>query len=102
MADEQQPQRPPTSGPGSGLDAWRAYAAAVTGSPVESWAGASRDQIIKQFASEDVEDEHRPAPAAIAAADARVVSARPPANRSGRPKWMVPTEDGWVPEQQGR
>ncbi|WFE45312.1 hypothetical protein [Verrucosispora sp. WMMD1129] len=41
------PQRPPTSGPGSGVEAWRKHAAEVTGTPAEQWAGKSRDEIMK-------------------------------------------------------
>ncbi|MEU8264471.1 hypothetical protein AB0C02_28095 [Micromonospora sp. NPDC048999] len=48
------PKRPPTSGPGSGVEAWRRYAAEVTGTPVEQWAGKSREDIIKALAVESV------------------------------------------------
>lgn len=41
------PVRPPTSGPGSGAPAWREYAAAVTGTPVEEWSTLSRDEIVE-------------------------------------------------------
>lgn len=39
-------KRPPTSGPGSGVEAWRRHAAEVTGTPLEQWAGKSREDII--------------------------------------------------------
>lgn len=48
------PQRPPTSGPGSGAQAWREYAAAVTGAPVDSYAALGRDEIIALLESEGV------------------------------------------------
>lgn len=40
------PTPPPTSGPGSGVDAWRTYAATVTGTTYESWGLLSRAEII--------------------------------------------------------
>lgn len=40
-------KRPPASGPGSSVDAWREYAAKVTGEPVEAFAGMSRDEIMQ-------------------------------------------------------
>lgn len=40
------PQRPPTSGPGSGVDAWRSYVAETTGTSDEDLAGLSRDDLI--------------------------------------------------------
>lgn len=40
------PKRPPASGPGSGAEAWREYAAAVTGESPESLADLSRDELI--------------------------------------------------------
>lgn len=46
------PRRPPNSGPGSGADAWRRYAAEVTNSPPESWANLSREEIIELLDSE--------------------------------------------------
>lgn len=48
------PQRPPTSGPGSGVEAWRRYAADVTDSPLESWLSLTRDEIIELLDSEGV------------------------------------------------
>lgn len=41
------PKRPPASGPGSGVDAWRQYVADVTAEPVESLAEMSRDELMK-------------------------------------------------------
>ncbi|PXY17352.1 hypothetical protein [Prauserella flavalba] len=55
MSEQEIPQRPPTSGPGSGVAAWREYAAAVTDSPAESWASLSREEIIDLLAAEGVE-----------------------------------------------
>jgi hypothetical protein len=40
------PERPPMGGAGSSAGAWRAYAAAVTGTPVEQWSEMSRDDIV--------------------------------------------------------
>ncbi|PWW50261.1 hypothetical protein [Actinokineospora spheciospongiae] len=103
------PNRPPTSGPGSSVTAWRSYATAVTGSPVESWDAMSREDIIARLESEGVESpdalaetagqlaeelpveellaDELPAPAVLAATP-----------RRRRPVWMVPTVDGPVPE----
>lgn len=53
VADTQPPvnnpvlKAPPTSGPGSSADAWRAYAAAVTSTPAEVWSGLERSDIIE-------------------------------------------------------
>ena len=103
----EQPQRPPTSGPGSGAAAWRAYAAAVTDSPVESWDSLSRDEVMELLASEGAAPDPALAlpdngdgqvPVEAAPAEARPVSAEP--RRRRRPEWMVPTPDGLVPESQ--
>lgn len=47
-------QRPPLSGPGSGVEAWRKYAAEITGTPAESWAALSRERVIELLKSEGV------------------------------------------------
>ncbi|SCL31997.1 hypothetical protein GA0070616_4370 [Micromonospora nigra] len=47
--------RPPMSGPGSGADAWRKYAAEVTRSPLESWSALGRDAIIATLREQGVE-----------------------------------------------
>jgi hypothetical protein len=44
-----QAKRPPTSGPGSGVEAWRAFAAAVSGDPPEVFADATRDDLVARF-----------------------------------------------------
>jgi hypothetical protein len=96
-------ERPPTSGPGSGVTAWRAYAAAVTDSPVESWSEMSREEIIELLDADGVEQapageaEQAPAEADADQADAELAPARP-----RRPVWMVPTPDGMVPESELR
>ncbi|MFW6091492.1 MAG: hypothetical protein ACODAF_06405 [Actinomycetota bacterium] len=48
------PQRPPVSGAGSGVRAWREYAAAVTGTPVKSWQHMSREQVMVSLDAEGV------------------------------------------------
>jgi hypothetical protein len=95
MDDQSQtPERPPTSGPGSGADAWRAYAAAVTDSPLESWTDMSRDEIIARLDEQGTEAE---------LTETEQEASRPaPAGEPGRPLWMVPTADGWVPEIEQR
>lgn len=49
------PQRPPATGKGSGAQAWREYAAALTDSPVESWSELSREEIADVLEAEGVE-----------------------------------------------
>lgn len=46
-ASEQSPKRPPTNGPGSGVEAWRDYAHAVTGEPLVELAKLTRDELIE-------------------------------------------------------
>jgi len=45
---------PPQAGPGSGVGAWRDYAAAVTGESSEVWAEKSRTQIIEELSARNV------------------------------------------------
>lgn len=40
------PARPALSGPGSSATAWRTYAAALTGTPIDDWESLTRDEII--------------------------------------------------------
>lgn len=47
-------QRPPLSGSGSGVEAWRKYAAEITGTPAQSWAALSRERVIELLKSEGV------------------------------------------------
>lgn len=108
MSEQERPERPPTSGPGSGVAAWREYAAAVTGSPAESWAALSREEVIELLDSEGVEQAPEAAGADPDAASAEQSepageSAQPerPARRRG-PVWMVPTAGGMVPEHELR
>lgn len=110
MSEQQTPERPPTSGPGSGVTAWREYAAAVTDSPLESWAALSREEIVTLLDSEGAaarpgaNDEEQPggltereqeADRNAAAARAEL-AARP----RPRPVWMVPIGEGFVPEHE--
>jgi hypothetical protein len=88
-------ERPPTSGPGSGVTAWRAYAAAVTDSPVESWSELSREEIIELLDADGV-GQAGTEPDAVEAEQTA-----PPAPRRS-PVWMVPTADGMVPESELR
>lgn len=91
MSEQARPERPPTSGPGSSIAAWREYAAAVTDSPVESWQSLSREEIVELLDSEGVDtppETEQPA-----------TPAEHPRRR--RPQWMVPTDDGnMVPESE--
>jgi hypothetical protein len=83
----EQPQRPPASGTGSGVAAWRTYAATITGTPAESWADLSREEIIQRL------DGDSPSPDAETAA-AGQPDTPAPAVSPRHPMWMVPTEDG--------
>lgn len=48
-ADLSDVKAPPTSGPGSSVEAWRAYASAVTGTDIAVWAQLDRTQIIEEL-----------------------------------------------------
>lgn len=50
------PERPPVSGAGSSVEAWREYAAKVTDSTVESWSNLNRSEIIELLDSEGADD----------------------------------------------
>jgi hypothetical protein len=68
---------PPLSGPGSGVKAWREYAAEETDSSVEDWAEMSRDEIVERLNTPDVHPNDDPATAEREAnADAEVAQAR--------------------------
>lgn len=100
MSETQQPQRPPTSGRGSSVEAWREYAAALTDSPVEAWQELSREEIIELLDAEGAEQpESRPEPEhPVGESD----ETRPRRRRRRRraPQWMVPTDNGPVPERE--
>lgn len=53
-APADRPAPPPTSGPGSGTPAWRAYAAAYTGTPLEEWEGMSRTDIQDRLRTDNL------------------------------------------------
>lgn len=105
--------QPPMGGAGSGVDAWRAYAAAeVSDSPAESWAEMSRDDIIETLRLEGVLTDE-PAAADVHPNDdpmtaereeyvdseaAERAAALAEAREADGPQWMVPTVNGPVPE----
>lgn len=85
------PQRPPNTGKGSGAQAWREYAAALTDSPVESWSALSREEISDLLEAEGVvEPPEGPQRPETDKGEARAV----PRRRPSRPVWMRPTDDG--------
>lgn len=97
----EQLQRPPTGGPGSGVAAWRAYAAAVTGTPAAEWEAMSREDIVSRLDGAAAETAGGAA-AEQAGAEAPQPAPSAPARRR-RPEWMVPTADGGrVPERRAR
>lgn len=57
VSDAGAPQRPPTSGKGSGVEAWREYAAAMTDLTSESLESLTRDEIIELLDQEGASDE---------------------------------------------
>lgn len=51
---QDRPEPPPQSGQGSGVENWREYAAATTGTPASDWADKSRSEIIDDLASRNI------------------------------------------------
>lgn len=102
--EQVQPERPPMTGRGSGVEAWREYAAAVTGSPVDSWQALSKEEVVELLDAEGAE-QHDDQGDEDAGTDegggTEQVEADPDAASAPRrrsPEWMVPTDDGPVPE----
>lgn len=79
---------PPTTGKGSGVQAWRAYAASATETPVSEWDSATREYIIEMFSG----------PSTPGPAESSRETKGDTRTTHRRPVWMVPTEDGLVPE----
>lgn len=91
-------EQPPASGPGSGVTAWREYAAAVTGEPVAEFDDMSRDEIIEYLESSDTETapvEDMTGTEGLAEANDPEAAPESAPEGSG---WMVPTDKGWKAE----
>lgn len=86
-------KRPPLSGPGSGLEAQRAYAAKLTGRPVEDFAEMGRDEVIAFIDEHSAEEQPKQAPEGVKPTE----KARHK-DPKGRPAWSVPVEGGFVAE----
>lgn len=89
-------EQPPTSGPGSGVAAWREYAAAVTGEPVAEFDDMTRDEVIEYL--ESSESESAPVDDKPATFGDTEVETPKPAPVTG--SWMVPTDKGFVTEDE--
>lgn len=88
-------KRPPLSGPGSGVEAQRAYAAKLSGKDEDFFAGMQRDEVIDfidQYASPD---KPKQAPDGVTPIDKPEHK-----NAQGLPTWSVPVEGGYVAEHE--
>lgn len=82
--------RPPVSGPGSGEDAWRAFAEQETGRT--DLGRKSRAELIALVDQQAEAPEVREAPEGVE------VYAEPKIQGPGGPAWAVPVEGGFVSE----
>lgn len=82
--------RPPSSGPGSSEEAWRAYAEQETGRT--DLARKSRDELKAIVDQQAVEPEVRKAPEGVE------IHSEPKIRGEGGPTWAVPVEGGFVSE----
>lgn len=88
-------KRPPESGPGSGVDAWRAYAAKLTGQEVDFFAAMNRDEVIDYVEKHAAPDKPKQAPDGVTPKDKPEHT-----NPQGLPTWSVPVEGGYVAEHE--
>jgi hypothetical protein len=88
-------KRPPLSGPGSGVEQQRAYAAKLTGRPLEDFANMQRDEVIEFIDTYSAEDPPREAPDGV-----KPTEKPRHKDAKGRPTWSVPVEGGYVPEHE--
>lgn len=92
------------SGPGSSVAAWREYAAASTGTPVEQWGRFSRDEIVELLdgeaaVSSGVDEAEQDGVQPDEGPGQHAVDELPAAS-AGRPEWMAWTDEGWKPERE--
>lgn len=87
--------RPPDSGPGATVEAWRAFAAQETGRSIEGDLDKVKDRqaLIALVNQAGQIEEPKVAP------DGVKVAPEPKAKDAlGRPEWMVPVEGGYASE----
>ncbi|NUR80717.1 MAG: hypothetical protein HOQ21_09775 [Dermatophilaceae bacterium] len=86
-------KRPPDSGPGSGAEAWKAYAVKLTGQDEAFFAAMQRDDIKEYVDTYAAPDKPKQAP------DGVTPTEKPEhTNAQGLPTWSVPVEGGYVAE----
>lgn len=118
MSDEQNKlQRPPPSGPGSGEEMWRAYAAQETGEDISEFAAMTRGEIIALLDNtpEVFEGKHEDGTSSgvrvIPEADATKLREAPEGvvvveaaadveDALGRRTWAVPVAGGYAAENE--
>jgi hypothetical protein len=86
-------KRPPESGPGSGAEAWKAYAVKLTGQDEAFFAGMNRDEVIAYVEQHSAPDQPKQAPDGVTPKDKPEHK-----NAQGLPTWSVPVEGGYVAE----
>ncbi len=96
--------RPPESGPGSGVEKWREYAAQETGRSIEGDLEkiTSRGELIALVNQNAAPTAVREAPEGVKVVEPKKDDEgrlRPPAfEGNGGPQWAVPVEGGYAPE----
>ena len=88
-------KRPPESGPGSGVEQWRAYAVKLTGQDADFFAGMNRDEVIDYVEKHADPDKPKQAPEGVKVSDEPKHT-----NAQGLPTWSVPVEGGYVAEHE--
>lgn len=100
-------QRPPSSGPGSGADAWRAFVEQETGRT--DLDRKSRDELIEILEHKGLESDLRTPPDDVELHDGEEVDdgmggtreiAPRLESKSGGPEWAVPVDGGYVAESE--
>ncbi|MFJ8966052.1 hypothetical protein ACIRG5_42350 [Lentzea sp. NPDC102401] len=88
-------KRPPLSGPGSDLDAQKAYAVHISGKDEEFFAEMKRADVIAFIDSWADPDKPKQAPEGVTPIDEPVHK-----TPQGLPAWSVPVEGGYVAEHE--
>lgn len=90
-------ERPPVSGPGSGTDEWRAFAAQETGRSVAELKKYDRAQLIALVDFTGPESDLREAPEGVDVVDEPRLK-----DINDRPQWAVPVQGGYAAEDEIR